>query len=79
MYVSDGWCERYLQLSTVIVSVPGEEELVEAGHRCGEAPSTSSQATISGRQGMTLSSGDYMYVGTCASSSTLAVEYLKEQ
>lgn len=33
MYVSDRWCERYLQLSTVIVSVPGEEELVEAGHR----------------------------------------------
>lgn len=75
MYVSDQWCECYLQLSTVSVSVPGEEELVEAGHRCGEAPSTSSQATISGRQGMTLSSGDYMYVGMCASSSTLAVEY----
>lgn len=75
MYVSDRWCECYLQLSTVSVSVPGEEELVEAGHRCGEAPSTSSQATISGRQGMTLSSGDYMYVGMCASSSTLAVEY----
>lgn len=79
MYVSDRWCECYLQLSTVSVSVPGEEELVEAGHRCGEAPSTSSQATISGRQAMTLSSGDYMYVGMCASSSTLAVEYLKEQ
>lgn len=75
MYVSDRWCECYLQLSTLSVSVPGEEELVEAGHRCGEAPSTSSQATISGRQGMTLSSGDYMYVGMCASSSTLAVEY----
>lgn len=75
MYVSDRWCECYLQLSTVSVSVLGEEELVEAGHRCGEAPSTSSQATISGRQGMTLSSGDYMYVGMCASSSTLAVEY----
>lgn len=75
MYLSDRWCECYLQLSTVSVSVPGEEELVEAGHRCGEAPSTSSQATISGRQGMTLSSGDYMYVGMCASSSTLAVEY----
>lgn len=75
MYVSDRWCKCYLQLSTVSVSVPGEEELVEAGHRCGEAPSTSSQATISGRQGMTLSSGDYMYVGMCASSSTLAVEY----
>lgn len=77
MYVSDRWCECYLQLSTVSVSVPGEEELVEAGHRCGEAPSTSSQATISGRQGMTLpvSSGDYMYVGMCASSSTLADEY----
>lgn len=53
MYVSDRWCECYLQLSTVRVSVPGEEELVEAGHRCGEAPSTSSQATISGRQAIT--------------------------
>lgn len=75
MYVNDRWCECYLQLSTLSVSVPGEEELVEAGHRCGEAPSTSSQATISGRQGMTLSSGDYMHVGMCASSSTLADEY----
>jgi len=62
MYVSDRWCECYLQLSTVRVSVPGEEELVEAGHRCGEAPSTSSQATISGRQAITLSSGGYMYL-----------------
>lgn len=82
MYVSDRWCECYLQLSTVSVSVPGEEELVEAGHRCGEAPSTSSQATISGRQAMTISSGGYVhvpYVGMCASSATLAVEYLKEQ